>query len=140
IACRRHLVPLIDIGMDVHIVGDEPPRMGGQVILSMPGSPCMTCLGFLNEVSLAREAALYGDAGPRPQVVWANGVLASAAVGIAIDLLTNWTRHAHAPIYLEYRGNEHRPAEHPRAVYRDRTAQCPHYPPHEVGEVRMHPL
>ena len=30
--------------------------MGGQVILSMPGSPCMTCLGFLNEASLAREA------------------------------------------------------------------------------------
>jgi hypothetical protein len=37
--------------------------MGGQVILSMPGSPCRTCLGFLNEATLAREAALYGDAG-----------------------------------------------------------------------------
>ena len=94
IACRRHLIPLIDIGMDVHIVGKEPPRMGGQVILSMPGSRCMKCLGFLSDASLAREAALYGDAGPRPQVVWPNGVLASTAVGVAVDLLTNWTRLA----------------------------------------------
>ncbi len=59
IACRRHLIPLIDIGMDVHTVGDEPPRMGGQVILSIPGSPCLTCLGFLNEASLrARRASM----------------------------------------------------------------------------------
>ena len=66
IACRRHLIPLIDIGMDVHVVGDEPPRMGGQVILSMPGSPCMTCLGFLNEASLAREAAAVWRRRPTP--------------------------------------------------------------------------
>ena len=66
IACRRHLIALIDVGMDVYVVGDEPPRMGGQVILSMPGAPCMTCLGFLNEATLAREAGAYGDAGPRP--------------------------------------------------------------------------
>lgn len=94
IACRRHLIALIDVGMDVYVVGDEPPRMGGQVILSMPGAPCMTCLGFLNEATLAREAGAYGDAGPRPQVVWSNGVLASTAIGIAVDLLTDWTRAA----------------------------------------------
>ena len=46
VACLRHLVPLIDGGMDVHMVGNESPRMGGQVILAMPGPPCMTCLGF----------------------------------------------------------------------------------------------
>jgi hypothetical protein len=28
------------------------------------------------------------DAGGRPQVVWPNGVLASAALGIAFDLVT----------------------------------------------------
>jgi hypothetical protein len=132
IACRRHLVPLIDIGMDVHIVGDEPPRMGGQVILSMSGSPCMTCLGFLNDASLAREAGLYGDAGPRPQVVWPNGALASTAVGIAVDLLTDWTRRMRGAVYLMYDGNAGTITPHPRLAYHD-GAPCPHFPPDQVG-------
>jgi molybdopterin-synthase adenylyltransferase len=133
VACRRHLVPLIDIGMDVHTVGDEPPRMGGQVILSMPGSQCMTCVGFLNEATLEREAGHYGDAGPRPQVVWPNGVLASTAVGIAVDLLTNWTRSMRGAVYLMYDGNAGTITPHPRLVYHD-GSPCPHFPPDEVGE------
>ncbi len=40
-SCRRYLIPYLDIGMDVHQAGDEPPVMGGQVILSMPDGPCM---------------------------------------------------------------------------------------------------
>ena len=132
IACRRHLMPLIDIGMDVHIVGAEPPRMGGQVILSMPGWPCMTCLGFLNEASLARETRLYGDAGPRPQVVWPNGVLASTAVGIAVDLLTNWTRSCCGAVYLMYDGNSGTITLHPRLIHHDEVA-CPHFPLEQVG-------
>jgi hypothetical protein len=132
VACRRHLVPLIDVGMDVHIVGDEPPRMGGQVILSMPGSPCMSCLGFLNEASLAREAARYGDAGPRPQVVWPNGTLASTAVGVAVDLLTDWTRTLRGPVYLMYDGNAGTVTPHPRLTYHD-GGPCPHFPPDQVG-------
>ncbi len=132
VACRRYLVPLIDIGMDVYIVGDEPPRMGGQVILSMPGGPCMTCLGFLNEANLAREAAKYGDAGPRPQVVWPNGVLASTAVGIAVDLVSNWTKSLRSAIYLSYDGNTNVLAHHPRLVYHD-GGECPHFPLCQIG-------
>ncbi|MBS0207115.1 MAG: ThiF family adenylyltransferase [Planctomycetes bacterium] len=132
IACRRYLIPLIDIGMDVHIVGDEPPRMGGQVILSMPGALCMTCLGFLNEASLAREANRYGDAGPRPQVVWPNGVLASTAVGLVVDLVTDWTRSMRGPVYLMYDGNSHTVTPHPRLVYHD-GSPCTHFPVHQVG-------
>ena len=75
-SARRHLIPYLDIGLDVHQVGDAPPEMAGQIILSMPGHPCMQCLGFLSDKNLAKEAARYGDAGIRPQVVWANGVLA----------------------------------------------------------------
>lgn len=132
IACRRHLVPLIDIGMDVHIVGDEPPRMGGQVILSMPGFPCMTCLGFLNEAALAREAAQYGDAGLRPQVVWPNGTLASTAVGIAVDLVTDWTRSLRGAVYLMYDGNTNTLTPHPRLLYHD-GGLCSHFPRGELG-------
>lgn len=139
-ACRRFLIPYIDIGLDVNTEGDEPPLMGGQVILSMPGGACMRCLGFITEKNLAAEETRYGDAGPRPQVVWGNGLLASAAVGIAIDLVTNWTKRQRAPIYLEYNGNEPTLKDHPRVIHRDRSAECPHYLPSEVGEARFHAL
>jgi len=132
-ACRRFLIPLIDIGMDIHQVGEEPPGMGGQVFLSMPGSPCMFCLDFLNEKKLGIEAAKYGAAGGRPQVVWPNGVLASTAVGIAVDLFTDWTRSRRGPVYLTYRGNDGTLTPHPRLVhFRDRP--CTHYPPDQVGD------
>lgn len=133
-ACaRRYLIPLIDIGMDVHCVGDEPPRMGGHVILSMPGGLCMFCLGFLNQRVLAKEGERYGDAGAQPQVVWPNGVLASSAVGIAVDLLTDWTRSLRDVVYLEYDGNKGTVKPHVRLEYlEDRS--CPHYQADQVGD------
>lgn len=133
-ACaRRYLVPLIDIGLDINIVEPEPPRMGGQVILSMPGGPCMRCLGFLTDERLKREAAAYGAVGSRPQVVWANGVLASTAIGVAVDLLTDWTRALREPVYLSYDGNCGTMVPHVRLQYRP-ADPCPHYPVDCVGE------
>lgn len=134
--CRRFLIPLIDIGMDVHVTGDEPPRMGGQVILSMPGAPCMTCLGYLNETNLAREAQKYGGAGPRPQVVWPNGVLASTAVGIVVDLVTDWTKSLRSAIYLSYDGNSNTLTPHPRLIYHDK-GECTHFPVSQIGTPRF---
>jgi len=131
-SCRHYLVPYIDVGMDLHQAGAEPPVMGGQVILSMPGGPCMFCLGFLNDANLAREAAQYGAAGGRPQVVWPNGVLASTAVGIAVDLLTDWTRSLRGPVYLSYRGNDGTVQPHVRLKYLG-GAICDHYPIDRVG-------
>lgn len=133
-ACaRRYLIPLIDIGMDIHRAGDEPPRMGGQVILSMPGGPCMFCLGFLNERVLSQEGERYGAAGARPQVVWPNGVLASTAVGLAVDLLTDWTHSLRDVVYLEYDGNHCTLKPHVRLRYLDGEG-CTHYPPNRVGD------
>ena len=132
--CRRHLIPYVDIGLDVHVVGDEPPVMGGQLILSMPGHRCMRCLGFITDKNLALEASRYGDAGSRPQVVWGNGILASAAVGIAIDLITDWTRKLRGTVYLEYRGNDPALKPHPRLAGGTIAAPCPHYAAHDVGD------
>jgi molybdopterin/thiamine biosynthesis adenylyltransferase len=78
--CRRYLIPYIDIGMDVHSVSNGF-AISGQVILSLPGQPCMRCLGYLTDERLADEQRKYGAAGGKPQVVWPNGVLASIAVG-----------------------------------------------------------
>lgn len=139
VLCRRYLVPYIDIGMDVHRVGDDPPRMAGQVILSMPGGPCMSCLGFLTEERLAQEAALYGAAGRRPQVVWPNGVLASTAVGVAIDLVTGWTGRSDEPIYYSYDGNTGLVTRHVRLSYLQ-PGPCPHFPLSEAGDPLLRPM
>lgn len=131
IACRRYLMHYIDIGMDVH--GNERPVIGGQVILSSPGGLCMSCMGFLTDEKLAEEAARYGNAGSRPQVIWPNGVLASTAVGLAVDLLTNWTRRNRTYAYLTYDGNEATVRE--SATIRNlRSTICPHFSPREVGD------
>lgn len=136
---RRHLIPYLDIGLDVHQEGEAPPEMAGQVLLSMPGSPCMQCMGFLSEKNLAREAARYGAAGIRPQVVWANGVLASTAVGLVVDLVTGWTRELRPPVYLSYEANRGTVVPHARLPYVS-NVMCPHYPIDAVGEPRFEAL
>ena len=61
----------------------------------------------IDDENLSDEGRRYGDAGIRPQVVWANGVLASTAVGLAIDSLNGWTRTVpeKGVVYLSYDGN-----------------------------------
>lgn len=106
ITAKRYLIPYIDIGMDVHEEGGRF-LITGQVIASLPGQPCLKCLGFLTEELLAQEARRYGVAGSKPQVVWSNGILASFAVGLFVQLFTPW-HEDHSPIaYLEYDGNNH---------------------------------
>jgi hypothetical protein len=133
--CRRYLLPLIDVGMNVSIIEGHPPRMAGQTILSMPGDACMKCLGFLNEENLALEAQNYGDAGNNPQVVWALGHLASSAVGIFVDLLTDWTGTMRDRRHLVYRGNEGTIKPDVRLSHLPPT--CNHYPLDQIGEPRF---
>jgi molybdopterin-synthase adenylyltransferase len=128
---RRYLIPLVDIGMDVFVTGGQH-QMAGQVILSLPNGPCMRCLGFLNDDTLRREAQLYGAAGGRPQVVWANGALASIAVGLVVDLLTGWSGIQQRGEYLHFDGNKNLISRSPRLEYAPAT--CSHYPPRAVGD------
>jgi molybdopterin/thiamine biosynthesis adenylyltransferase len=130
--CRRHLILYIDIGMDIHQVNGEPPRMAGQVILSAPGHACMKCVGFITPEKLALEAQAYGAAGPRPQVIWPNGALASSAVGLAVDALTGWTRRMRASVYLSYDGNSSLITDHVRLQYSPKV--CQHYPLANAGK------
>jgi hypothetical protein len=124
-AARRYLIPYLDLGMDVHRLGDDY-CIAGQVILSSPGELCLRCLGFITDELLAREAARYGAAGGRPQVVWPNGLLASAAVGLFIQLVTPWSRNPVATAYLEYDGNSHTVKECSRlTIMRERV--CNHF-------------
>lgn len=127
--CRRYLIPLIDIGMDVHKV--ENYQMSGQVILSMPGKACMSCYGFLTEAKLKKEAEKYGDVGGHPQVVWPNGILASTAVGILIDIITGWSGIKGRQVYMSFDGNVGTLYDHLRVKYAPHI--CEHYPCSDAG-------
>jgi molybdopterin-synthase adenylyltransferase len=131
VACRRYLMHYVDVGMDVH--GKERSVIGGQVILSSPGNPCMRCMGLLTDDKLGEEAARYGNAGSRPQVVWPNGVLASTAVGLAVEIVTGWTGRPRRYAYLVYDGNQGTLKE--SATLRNLNIKaCPHFSDSEVGD------
>jgi hypothetical protein len=104
---RRYLIPYLDLGMDVHDLGGTH-ALHGQVVLSMPGGLCMRCFNFLRPELLDREARDYGSAGGKPQVIWPNGILASSAVGLFMEMVTPW--HDQRPsgsTMLDYDGNSH---------------------------------
>jgi molybdopterin/thiamine biosynthesis adenylyltransferase len=124
-AARRYLTPYIDIGMDIHEFQDYF-LITGQVALSLPEKPCMKCLGILREDALAAEAANYGAAGSRPQVIWSNGVLASTAVGVMMQLITPWGLQNSQAILLEYDGNTNTVKPSNKLDYLDQI-QCSHY-------------
>lgn len=130
--CRRYLIPLIDIGMDIHGNKDDF-SISGQIILSMPERCCMKCVGFLTEKKLALEAGKYGNTGGNPQVVWSNGVLASNAVGVLVDLIFGWSKIEDRDVYLSYDGNLGYIKEHSRLKHKP--DRCNHYPLNEIGPI-----
>ncbi len=127
---RRYLIPCIDIGMDVHEVGDHF-AISGQVALSMPGDLCLRCMGIITEDDLAKEQ--YGAAGGNPQVVWSNGVLASVAVGMLVQMITPWFRSTAPSLLLRYDGNA-QTITPDSAVKHIRGRQCPHFQSRDVGD------
>ena len=110
---------------------DGQSGIGSRVVFAT-GHTCMKYLGFITPEKLAKEAQAYGTAGPRPQVVWPNGILASTAVGLAVDALTGWTHEMRAPVYLSYDGDESLIVEHPRLQCAP--TACSHYPLENVGK------
>ena len=133
--CRRYLIPYVDIGMDIYQAEVEHPAISGQIMMTLPGAPCFWCYGFLTEEKLGKEAAKYGNVGGRPQVVWPNGVLASTAVGVLVDLITGWTGQKEKLVYFEYDGNNGYIKDHVRIRFCDKS--CSHYPLENAGPVRF---
>lgn len=128
---HRFLIPYIDVGMDVHQMAGGF-SISGQTILSAPGGRCLWCLGVLTEDRIAREAEHYGKAGSRPQVVWPNGVLASIAVGLFVQLLSPWHQAPQISACSEFDGNQHR-VETSRLDHAG-TVCCKHFLDTELGD------
>lgn len=133
VLARRYRIPLIDIGMDVRRQAGGH-RMSGQAVLCMPDGPCLFCKQVLAERHLDEEGAAYGSAGPRPQVVWANGMLASAAIGIAVDLVTGWSGGNGVCASASFDGNKGLLLEDNRIEYFP--AHCNHHSPDDLGDPR----
>jgi hypothetical protein len=130
---RRYRIPLIDIGMDVrHQSGGH--RMAGQAVLCLPEGPCLFCQRVLTPELLAQESNAYGSAGPRPQVVWANAVLASTAIGMAMDLLTVWSGADGVCSFATLDGNKGTVGRDVRLDYCP--ARCSHYSEDDLGDPR----
>lgn len=130
---RRHLIPYVDIGMDVHALAKGGFLISGQVVLSMPGHACLRCCGIVTDARLGEEAGRYGAAGEAPQVVWPNGVLASTAIGLIVQLLSPWFMSSPQFVYLDYDGNQGTLVPNTRMeLYKDRV--CPHHPAEETGD------
>ncbi len=123
-SCRRAMIPLIDIGMDVH--EGEPYSISGQVVVSMPGRQCFKCVGFIRAKNLDDEGRRYGEAGGNPQVVWPNGVLASTAVGVFVQMLTPWCRIRPGSGFVGYDGDAFT-LEHDRRLAAVAPTQCEHF-------------
>lgn len=130
--CRQHLLPYVDMGMDVTET-DTGFLVAGQVLLSLPDEPCLRCVGVVTDERIKREAEQYGAAGPRPQVVWSNGTLASLAVGMVVQMLSPWNTQIQGSAYREYDGNANTVRESPKWPFLvNRT--CPHHPSQDRGD------
>jgi hypothetical protein len=115
--------------MDVHKV-DDHFVIAGQVSVSVPGDLCFKCMGLIQPDVLAKEA--YEVAGGNPQVVWSNGVLASIAIGVLIEMVTPWFKQSIGSTLLQYDGNQQTVAVNTWVEHiRDR--QCPHFAAGDVG-------
>lgn len=133
--CRRMQIPFIDQGMDVHKTADGF-LISGQVVLSMSGGPCLRCFGVVTDQALDDEARNYGAAGGKPQVVWPNGVLASSAVGLLVQLITPWHSGPIGALCLEYDGNRQTVQPSDRIPVLTRYA-CPHHDERDLGDPRF---
>ena len=128
--CRDALVPYIDIGATIHIAEDgvTVDAIGGQVVTSIPGGPCLWCAGVITEESLANDRDEYVAGRPEQQVISINGLLASQAVSGMLTLMTGYSPDFPLPAMITYDGLSH--IMQPNKYV---TGPCPHYSLDQAG-------
>ncbi len=130
--CRQSLTPYVDIGLTIKIDDDGlVTAAGGQVALSLPGGPCLQCMRIITDERMAEDRLDYAvNAAPDQQVISMNGVLASEAVNVGLELITGFTNRDPIPAYIAYDAILHTLGPHPSF---DSNRDCAHYPVAEAG-------
>jgi molybdopterin/thiamine biosynthesis adenylyltransferase len=95
--CRRHHLPLIDIGLSIETKDERLVSAHGQMTVVTPDSACLRCGPLLSDEVLAKERRerppgydVDPNAPGAPQVVSMNGALASEAANSALDFVTGY--------------------------------------------------
>ncbi len=110
--CRAALVPYVDIGLRIVVDDGVVTAVGGQVVTSLPGGPCLQCVRVVTDESLAADREEYVAGAPEQQVVSMNGILASQAVNTVVALMTNYGGEHRPPTYVTYDGLRHEVRRH----------------------------
>lgn len=136
--CRESLTPYIDIGLGICVSeSGNILSAGGQVATSLPGRPCLRCMGIVTDARIAADPIEYVvNASPAQQVVSMNGVLASEAVNIGLEILTSFSSRDPLPLYISYDALTH--TFGPSAVF-DPTTTCPHFKIENAGRAHILP-
>jgi molybdopterin/thiamine biosynthesis adenylyltransferase len=88
----QYLIPVVDAGIDIDAANGVIRAIGGRVTRSIPGQPCLTCVGILDPARVATELnRTYLADVVAPSVVSLNGVVASLAVDEILDHVTGFT-------------------------------------------------
>mgnify|MGYP003574904801 CR=1 FL=1 len=122
--CRSNNIPMIDIGMNVFKNENESYSIVGQVFLSLPNNLCMRCFDFFNPKN--NPDGEYGQAGPKPQVVFSNGILASNAINSFVKLISKSYGHKAPSVYKTYDSDSDNFVCHPLVEILSRR-RCNHY-------------
>jgi molybdopterin-synthase adenylyltransferase len=109
--CRRHHLPLVDIGMNIRTREERLESADGQMVVILPDSACLRCTPLLSDAVLERERQerppgydRNPDALGDPQVVSMNGVLASEACNSVLDLVTGYANGVRGAGWWGYDG------------------------------------
>lgn len=112
----QYLLPLIDMGINIQLSSSGMvARIGGRVMVQLPGDPCLDCMGVLQSDVLARELMSDNErlANPyvqgaedehAPAVVSLNGVVASLAVTEFLQVISGRLGNRAARTFQMYDG------------------------------------
>jgi molybdopterin-synthase adenylyltransferase len=111
----QFLIPVIDMGVAIHVADGEISSVTGRVQMLAPGLGCLVCAEGIDGQQVRwemmtptqRRADPYfvGASVPQPAVLPLNGVVTSAAVAMFLSAMTSYPAHARLLHYDGIRGS-----------------------------------
>jgi molybdopterin/thiamine biosynthesis adenylyltransferase len=107
----QYYLPMIDLGVEISVLGSRLDRVFGRVQYVAPGRPCLLCTGvidpeevrreFLTAEQIERDPYVRGSQVPQPAVASLNGTIASLAFTMLMSVAAGFPGQER---YLTYRG------------------------------------